>query len=391
MNVSDVQGNVLAGFNKPRQRFAMLGLPRVVADAKAWLAEVAAAVTGHELVAEHNAAGAWERGEHPVWVALGLTRSGLERLGVENLQRALADHWAFAQGAAARAVDMGDVDASDPAGWLFGSGDRAVDAVVTVAGDDEAAVDARLGEILERSHDRGADVVHLQVAARLADGREHFGFKDGGHQPKVRELNDGDGDADLTDFVLPDETEPSWLANASFQVVRLLAQDVAGWNEAAGDAEQRIGRARDGADLPDVPASSHVGKTRPAAEFGPEKRRLMRRGVPYGPPYDTAPDQERGLVFNAFMASIDRQYEHIQRLWANKVDFPALDTGWDPVIGGPDPDAVRAYQDGGPQPQYPPRHVWTRGAVYAVALSLSGLYQLGATAGYAEASADGAE
>jgi hypothetical protein len=35
--------------------------------------------------------------------------------------------------------------------------------------------------------------------------------------------------------------------------------------------------------------------------------------------------------------------------------------------------------------------VWKRGAVYAVALSLSGLYQLGATAGYAEASADGAE
>jgi Dyp-type peroxidase family len=245
-----------------------------------------------------------------------------------------------------------------------------------------------MDDILERSHDLGADLVHLQPAARLAEGREHFGFKDGGHQPVVRELNDGDGDADLADFVLGEDTEPSWLANASFQVLRLLAQDVAGFNKAAADAEQRIGRLRDGGDLREVPASSHVGKARPPAQFGPEKRRLLRRGIPYGPPYDEAPTEERGLVFNAFMASIDRQYEHVQRLWANKVDFPAPDTGWDPVIGGPDPDAARAYEDGGPQPQHPPRHVWTRGAVYAVALSPSALRELGGASDYSAAVED---
>ena len=376
MNVDDVQGNVLAGFNKPHQRFALLALSRQVDEAKRWLGELERHVASHGEVVAHNRAAAWKRGDRPVWVGVGVTRSGLARLGAERLDRALADHWAFAQGAAARAVDLGDVGDSDPAGWVFGSGPDAVDAVVTVAGDDEVPVDERLRDLLDAASERGADVVHVQPAARLEGGREHFGFKDGGHQPLVEELNDGTGDARLADFVLPPDAEPTWLALASFQVLRLLAQDVAGWREAATPGEERIGRRADGGDLPRVPASSHVGKTRPPARFGPERRRLMRRGIPYGPPYDTAPAEERGLVFNAFMASIDGQYEHIQRLWANKADFPAPDTGWDPVIGGPDPDAARTYRTGVAQPLYPPRHVTTRGAVYAVALSVPALKEL---------------
>jgi Dyp-type peroxidase family len=375
MDLHDVQGNVLAGFNKPHQRFAMLALPGAVGAARAWLGEHAAGVSSHDFVAAHNRDEAWRRGEHAVWVALGLTRTGLERLAVEQLDRALAGHWAFSQGAGARAADMGDVDDSDPAAWVFGADANAVDAVVTIAGDEERAVDARCRDLLKAARERGAQLVHLQPAARLEQGREHFGFKDGGHQPQVRELAGGEGDSELADFVLPPGTDPPWLAHASFQVLRLLAQDVAGWR-AAGSGEERIGRRADGRDLSHVPPSSHVGKTRPAARFRPEKRRLIRRGIPFGPPYDQEPAAARGLVFNAFMASIDGQYEYVQRLWANKVDFPAPGTGWDPVIGGPDPDAARLYREGAAQPLYPPRHVRTRGAIYAVALSLPALEEL---------------
>lgn len=375
MDGDAIQGNVLAGFNKPHQRFAMVQLPPHVEDARAWLAEMVPLITCHAPVAKHNKDEAWKNGEYGTWTALGLTRSGLERLGVEDLNRALADHWAFAQGAEARADDMGDVDESRPAGWIFGSGFNVVDAVVTVAGDDTDHVAGRLETVTQIAADHAAQIPHVQEAARLDGGHEHFGFKDGGFQPRVEGV-DGDGDRRLTEFVLGPETDPWWLRDASFQVLRLLAQDVAGWREAAVGQDERIGRTRDGKPLDPIPPFSHLGKTRPPHQYGPEKRRLIRRGIPYGPPYDDDPEAERGLVFNAFMASIDRQYEYIQRLWANKADFPAPGTGWDPVIGGPDRDLARYHEARGETPQPPARHVWTRGAVYAVALGLPVLREL---------------
>jgi len=78
------------------------------------------------------------------------------------------------------------------------------------------------------------------------------------------------------------------------------------------------------------------------------------------------------MVFNAFVASIGRQYEYVQRLWANQSDFPLAGAGWDPVIGGPDPREL-SYRDaaGRAAAAWPARFVHTRGALYAVALSPS--------------------
>jgi Dyp-type peroxidase family len=42
------------------------------------------------------------------------------------------------------------------------------------------------------------------------------------------------------------------------------------------------------------------------------RHRIIRRGMPYGPPYDGDDDTDRGLLFSCFNASIARQFEVVQ-------------------------------------------------------------------------------
>lgn len=364
MNIDHVQGNVLAGFKKPHMHFVLLRLPHGTDEALAWLTETRRTV---------KSSGAVAAGKSKTWHGLGLTRSGLERLGVPGVPGALSDHYAFLAGAQARAADLGDVGESDPSTWLFGNERNPVDAVVTVAADSDAAVSRAVKKVVDRVQAHHGAIAYEQRGHWPDGNREHFGFVDGGGQPRVQGADEG-GDVDPGRFVLDGAGVP-WLRDASFQVLRLLGQDVRRWRAAGGDPAERIGCRRDGEEA-GTPASSHVGKVLPGAGFDQQRHRLIRRGIPYGPPFEEAPNAERGMVFNAFMASIGLQYEYVQRLWANRSDFPVAETGWDPVIGGPDPQE-QTYRDAKhPGAAWPARYVRTRGAVYAVALSLPGLRAL---------------
>jgi Dyp-type peroxidase family len=371
MNVNDIQGNVLAGFNKPHQRFALLRLADNTAHARRWLEETRRFVARGDAVAEHNALFKKKKAKDTTWTGVGLTWSGLVRLGTPDLVAVLREDYAFRVGPQVRAPDLGDVGRSAPERWLLGP----VDAVVTLAADQQADVEAALTAVGKTAKRFGAEVVHVLVGERPASGREHFGFREGGSQPRVEGVDD-DPDTRPGEIVVGEPAVvprrgpvPSWLESASFQVVRVLEQDVRRWRaESAGKDEQWIGRTRDGDRLRSTPKQSHTAKAVPAAAFDPARRRLVRRGIPYGPAFEEDPRAERGLIFNAFMASIDRQYEYVQSMWANREDFPEPRTGRDRVIGAP---SAR----GGYQPSYA-RYVTTRGAVYAVAPGLDGLEEL---------------
>jgi Dyp-type peroxidase family len=301
-------------------------------------------------------------------VALGLTAAGLDRLGAP----AVSGHAAFRAGAEARAPDLGDTGDSAPDRWRFGNGAHPVDAVVTIAADDlDVDLAARRDRVGVIAAEHGAVIGAELRGARLAGGREHFGFRDGMGQPRVAGF-DPTGIAP-GEFVLGWRPEPpgrrekaQLLQNASFQVVRQLEQHVDRWRSDgldAGDADAwgaaRVGRWPDGDFVAPVPASAHIRKTLPApsATADPARARLLRRGIPYG----GSAGAERGLVFNAFMADISGQFERVQR-WANAAD------GTDPdgVIGVPYHDRVPPW----------PRYVTTRGTVYAVALSRPALARL---------------
>ena len=62
--------------------------------------------------------------------------------------------------------------------------------------------------------------------------------------------------------------------------------------------------------------------------------RILRRGLPYGPAFDTSPEDERGVAFFAINADIETQFEFIQQEWVNKGEFAGLPEGErDPIIG----------------------------------------------------------
>jgi Dyp-type peroxidase family len=69
-------------------------------------------------------------------------------------------------------------------------------------------------------------------------------------------------------------------------------------------------------------------------------RRILRRGIPYGPPLPEAKAGEnlvddgvdRGLLFIGYTSSIDNTFETLQRTWCNSDDQPD-GGGHDPIIG----------------------------------------------------------
>jgi Dyp-type peroxidase family len=281
-------------------------------------------------------------------------------------------------------------------------------------------------------------------------GTEHFGFKDGISQPGIRgftrsvvrrrRMEDADhpGSPIIAsgEFLLGRVRErradgsahppaPWWMWDGSFQVFRRLTQDVPGWHAemkrlrppsltAKELAAKVVGRRLDGRPLEPgrrlgdndfdydsdpagygTPRFAHVRKMNPRSDrvFGDRTHRILRRGITFGPPYDPARSPtggapvERGLLFNAFMACIEEQFEFLQRSWANDPRFPSvpLDTnapeeatvdGADPVVGaGTDPCVL--HLDGRPDQRLDfGRFVHTTGAVYAFAPSILTLRRL---------------
>lgn len=104
------------------------------------------------------------------------------------------------------------------------------------------------------------------------------------------------------------------------------------------------------AELPDAyddrrgfrcPIGAHVRRMNPrhsvVAGNSGLKRRIVRRGLPYGPPYDPAnPNDgiERGLLGLFIGVSLKDQFEFLMSDWANKGAFaPGLKGTRDPILG----------------------------------------------------------
>lgn len=224
---------------------------------------------------------------------------------------------------------------------------------------------------------------------------------------------------------------PDWMRDGSFQVWRRLAQDVPGWwaqvtrvqrdalpsddpREADRLAARLVGRWRSGTPLekaPDrdnrssrdraedndfefvddpegfrTPRFAHIRKMYPRGDeaVGPNERRIIRRGIPFGRHFDPGlgrghgEDADRGLLFNVFMSSIEEQFEFLQKDWANNPSFRQANDGPDPVIGE-NPAPVSLKREGRPDEALDfRRFVHTTGAVYAFAPSVPTLFDLAA-------------
>jgi hypothetical protein len=98
------------------------------------------------------------------------------------------------------------------------------------------------------------------------------------------------------------------------------------------------------------PYAGHIRKVNPrdqAPELGSStdtlRRRILRRGIPFGRPLPDAagaPDPlrgNRGLLFVCYQASIVRQFEFLTRNWVNRPDKPRGNAGHDVLLSAASP------------------------------------------------------
>lgn len=139
----EIQGNILAGFNKDHQVFLFLTFPDQAAG-RAWLADLLPRVATTRQVATFNEQFSQalrnRGGDDPEnltakWVNVGLTAGGIRKLAPER-DADLQGFPAFVQGPAARAAELVDEGPSAPSRWIVVQSGQDVDAVVTVAADE---------------------------------------------------------------------------------------------------------------------------------------------------------------------------------------------------------------------------------------------------------------
>ena len=340
---------------------------------------------------------------------LGLDTSGFES---ESFRKGMKDQ---DSGVFSKLFDLDNedppVDSWEPAFQ------HPIHALITLADDDLSVVESDAA-VLEASALELARVVgreHGNTLRRKTEPVEHFGYFDGISQPiftkpdleKARARNPNfdawNPGARLSLVLVDDPLTAASDAFGSYLVYRKLAQDVASFNrsvqrlaaelcvapELAG--AYTVGRFKDGTPvaLSEQPTSAgeyskkndfdfsndaggarcpfhaHVRKANPRGTTpltsleGEKRRRIARRGIPYGPPMtgvadnlpiDDNPSTPRGLLFLCFQANIEDQFEFIQRTWVDNKHFPTSvlsngllqrDTGDDPLIGQDRDEAQR--------------------------------------------------
>lgn len=141
------------------------------------------------------------------------------------------------------------------------------------------------------------------------------------------------------------------------------------------------------------PYGAHIRRCNPRGgqivqRVANNSRRLVRRGMPYGPAYDPAkrdrdkPEPERGLLGNFIGASLGAQFEAMSCDWLNlSLQDPRITGSNDPIVGANDPKTswfdLPLKSGCTIRLRGLPRFVWTRGGAYTFLPSLSAIRFLG--------------
>lgn len=285
LDIHDIQGNILAGFNKDHQLLMALRLADMAA-ARRWLRRILPSINSLAEVGQFNALFRMRKarlGQDPhglvaTWVNIAFSHSGLAALSSAADADGVPDD-AFKQGLAARAGILGDVSPGgqpEPtADWVIGGTGNIPDVLLIVASDDPGELDSTAKRIQPAAGDGTAPpiVIWQEMGNTRPDlpGHEQFGFRDGISQPGVRgRVSSGPADflsrrllaaspTEDMEFAAPGQPlvwpgqfifgypatdgssgstggpipsgplTPAWLKNGSLLVFRRLKQDVAGF------------------------------------------------------------------------------------------------------------------------------------------------------------------
>ena len=465
---TDLQGNILRGYRKPRVRYLILEIADRIA-AQRWLA---ASISGRGDGVPQITTADWGATKPDTCFNIGLTYEGLRALGTPGSSlETFPSELIEGMHARARALKLGDVGASAPETWPppFDNPKR-IHLIATIYADEVAQLD----EVQQRAlaDGKALKLLGIREGCSFPKDRVHFGYRDNIMQPRFEGVHDpkrhpdGQPRALLGTVLLGHPTNleglkwrvphPAALGhNGTFNAFRVLEQDVAGFEEyldqAASDllkhpqvdellppgAEAKIGqglsieglsrhgalrevvaanlcgRWRDGTplalspDAPDpkvdltdfdyvgdtrCPYGAHIRRCNPRGgqivqRIANNSRRLVRRGVPYGPPYDRASarvldEPERGLLGNFIGASLGAQFEAMSCDWLNLgLQDPRITGSNDPIAGANDPHTgwfdLPLKSGTTIRLRGLPLFVRTRGGAYAFLPSLSAIRFLG--------------
>ena len=387
LEFDDIQHFLLTRPRATAARYGFLTI-RNAAEGRAWLSGIIEKV-GTGKVAAAGAAGDTR------WVTVAFTWNGLRGLGVDEASLATFPE-EFRQGMAARAEVLGDTGANHPNHWVDGLASPDLHGIVILFARDVAERDRCVREHQQYAGRfpavRALSTLDLEATPPLEYAHDHFGYRDRLSQPVI----DGTGEVPTPgsgaplkagEFFLgyPDEAgvtqalEPEILGrNGSFLAYRRMQEHVGAFRQflqqhGRSPEEQELiaaklmGRWRSGAPLvlsPEkddpalgadpqrnndfnyakmdphgyaVPLGSHIRRMNPrdtAANMN--RRRMIRRGGTYGPPLpEGAPEDgvERGIAAFVGCASLIRQFEFAQNVWANDRTFHELGNERDPIIG----------------------------------------------------------
>jgi Dyp-type peroxidase family len=230
LEVDEIQGNILVGFNKDFQAFVFLQILDVVV-AKRWLSSLVprVATTAETLAARRLFRALRARraeasiGLITTWLNVAFTAEGIKKLTSEADAAAFPDQ-AFQLGLAERSELLGDP--SDPTHeghrrhWVVGNERSRPDILLIIASDSRRRLQAEVNGVLaemERMSGRAGTAPASKGLRLLCEpqygavfsgrrrGHEHFGFKDGISQPGIR----GRASPTPLDFLTPRMIDPA--------------------------------------------------------------------------------------------------------------------------------------------------------------------------------------
>lgn len=438
LNLADIQGFILNGYRFALVRYFVLQINNVAA-AKRF---IGALVNGDPASSPQiTTASPWP--EKPdSCLNIGLTYEGLSALQLPDVSLSSFPS-EFKADYAVIAHNLDDTGESAPENWIVGGPNTPTPHMLLVLyAQSSDVLESKTTTLRSLFAQQGAmsELSHHDGNA-LPNDTVHFGYADGISQPTIdgvaSKRPDSQPVAPPGEFLLgyPNQfggkfeypvPKPDELGNnGSFAAFRILKQEVDAFEQFLRDTAPKIGmsvemlaaklcgRWRNGVPLvlsPDTdtpeppiaedqvnnydyvpgdvrgyrcPIGAHMRRSNPRGESiaggDGHKRRIVRRGMPYGPPYDpTNPNDgiERGLLGLFINVSLKDQFEFIMSTWLNDGDFAGINNTRDPLMGNNSPAESRFLiptQKGTQTVTGFPRFVITRGSAYCFLPSVTAL------------------